>query len=72
MSKKNVKHLWAVTLKIKNPLMVKYKHLSNVHLKPNLYENETVLMYLPCVNGEEAFEYCKNLGIEAWSLGRAD
>jgi len=64
-------HLWRVTLPIENPLMVKYKSL-NTRNTGHLCENETVLMYLPYDNVEEAFEYCKDLGINAWALGRED
>ena len=69
---KKLTYPWMVTLKIKNPLMVKYKSLSNTHLSSHLCENETVLMHLPYDNVEEAYEYCKNLGIDTWRLGRAD
>jgi len=72
MNEKNVKYPWIVTIKIQNPLMIKYKNLSNVHLSSHLCENENVLMHLPYDNVEDAFEYCKNLGIKVWCLGRAD
>ncbi len=72
MSLKNITYPWRVTIKIQDPLMIKYKKLSNVHLSSHLGENETILMYLPYHNVEEAFEYCKNLGIKTCSLGRAD
>jgi len=68
---KKLTYPWMVTLKIKNPLMVKYKSLNTLNT-PLSCENETVLMHLPYDNVEEAYEYCKNLGIDTWCLGRAD
>ncbi len=65
-------HLWRVTLPIENPLRVKYKRISDVRLSSHLCENETVLMYLPYDNVEEAYEYCKDLGINTWALSKMD
>ncbi len=62
-------YLWSITLPIKNPLRVKYNRM-NVRLSSHLCENETILMYLPYDNVEEAFEYCKDLGINAWAIGK--